>query len=444
MVEPSLESLAQCVAWIESGARARSELRIGTEHECLAIDSAGRPLNYEGEVGVRTLLERLAQRHGWRPVHESGKPIALLRDDASITLEPAGQFELSGAPLKSVTAMLAELERHTSELADVADELGVKFCYVGMNPLLRAEQAPRMPKARYDIMRARMPRVGSMGLDMMHLTCTVQVNIDFADGAEAMEMMRLGHLATPAIIALFANSPWLHGKSAAMASHRAHIWTDVEHARCQPGAMAFDPDATVADWVQWAADVPMYFRKSKGEDGEDRYDEVPWGTTFRQYLERGIDNKRPTLADWELHLSTVFPDMRLKRYIEFRAADCVPVALLPALPALTKGLFYDRTSRKAALALLEDGRVDRAALRAAACQWGLDARLGDHHVGEQARALIALAGAGLGRLATEFGADPAADTALDQLAAIAHGHAEANWRRCDRLLTVRPSLLALV
>lgn len=444
MAEQTLESLAQCAAWIEAGAKERADLRIGTEHECLAVNSAGKPLPYGGKVGIRTLLERLAERHGWKPVFESARPIALLRGDASITLEPAGQFELSGAPLPDVSAMKGELERHVAELKDVADDLGVRFCYVGINPIDTVQAAPRMPKSRYDIMRARMPRVGSMGLDMMHLTCTVQVNIDFAEGAEAMELMRLGHLATPAIIGLFANSPWVHGRPAAMASHRAHVWTDVEQARCEPGAMAFDPTATVADWVQWVADVPMYFRKTYDAGGAERYAEVPWGTTFRMFLDQGIDGARPTLADWELHLSTVFPDVRLKRFVELRAADCVPVALLPALPALTRGLFYDVTSRRAALALLQDERVDRRALRAAACRSGLDGRSGDHHVGEQARALIDLAAAGLGRLAMEFGADPAADAALEQLAAIAHGQAEPLWRRSDRLLAGNPSLLALI
>ena len=446
MAKPALESLDECEAWILAGAKSRQQIRIGTEHECLAVDARGHLLPYEGEVGIRRLLDRLAERHGWRAVLEAGNPITLLRDDASITLEPAGQFELSGAPVKTVTAMQEELDRHVAELGDVASDLGVQFCHVGMNPLLTAIQAPRMPKARYGIMRARMPRVGSMGLDMMHLTCTVQVNVDFADGPEAMDIMRLGHLATPAIIALFANSPWRHGQRTAMASARAHVWTDVENARCQTGALAFDPAATVADWVQWVADVPMYFRKSVDAEGQERYLEVPWGTTFRHFLERGIDGRRPSASDWELHLSTVFPDMRLKRYIEVRGADCVPIALLPALPALAKGLFYDLESRKSALALLEDGNAnaDRAALRAAACHSGLEGRVGDHHVGDQARALVGLAKAGLKRLRGEFGPDPAADAAMDRLAAIADGEAEPLWQRSNRLLSANPSLLALV
>ena len=230
-----------------------------------------------------------------------------------------------------------------------------------------------------------------------------------------------------------------------MASARAHVWTDVDNARCRPGAMAFDPTATVADWASWVADVPMYFRKMVGDDGQGRWLDVPRGMTFRQFLERGMNGQRPTLADWESHLSTVFPDMRLKRYVEIRGADCVPVSLMPALPAFAKGLFYDARSRRAALALLEDGTggVDREALRAAACSAGLEGRVGDRHVGEQARALVALAAEGLARLAVEFGPDPVADAALDRLTAIASGETEPMWRRSDRILTATPSLLAL-
>ena len=339
MAGTPLESLAECVAWIEAGAKSRSELRLGTEHECLAFDAGGRRLEYEGRVGIRTLLERLAERHNWQPVFESGKPIALLRGGASITLEPAGQFELSGAPLVGVDDMVAELQRHQEELRDVSADLGVGFCHVGLDPVGTVATAPRMPKARYGIMRARMPRVGGHGLEMMHMTCTVQTNVDFTDGRQAMEMMRLGHLATPAMIALFANSPWRQGRPTGMASSRADIWMDVEAARCLPGAMAFDPGATVADWVDWVAAAPLYFRKTVDTTGADRYVEVPWGTTFTDFLERGIGGTWPTLDDWELHLSTVFPDMRLKRFIEVRGTDCVPAPLLPALPALVKGLF---------------------------------------------------------------------------------------------------------
>ena len=425
MTSAPLESLTQCTDWIEAGAKGRAELRIGTEHECLGFDAQGRRLPYEGKAG---------------------NPIALLRDGASITLEPAGQFELSGAPVKRVQDMQVELDQYIEELTDVATDLGVRFCHVGLDPLGTVASAPRMPKARYDIMRARMPRVGSHGLEMMHQTCTVQTNVDFSDGAQAMEMMRLGHLATPAMLALFANSPWREGRPTGMASARGDIWMDVEAARCLPGAMAFDPSTTVSDWVDWVAAAPMYFRKATDKSGADRYVEVPWGTTFADFLSRGVDGVRPTLDDWKLHLSTVFPDMRLKRFIEVRGPDCVPAPLLPALPALIKGLFYDGTSRQAALALLEDGHaeVDRDALRAAACQSGLDGRVGDRHIGEQAQALVQLAADGLARLRDEFGADPAADIALDRLAAIATGEVEPLWKQTANRLAAKPSLLSLI
>lgn len=441
-----LESEQQCVAWVLSGCRPRSAFRIGTEYERLVIDASGRPIGYEGPAGIHALFERLMQQYAWRPVLEGDRPIALERSGASISLEPAGQFELSGAPLALVDAMVAERDHHLAELDDIARELGLRYVFAGMNPIDTPQTVPYMPKKRYQHMRAWMPRVGALGLDMMHLTCTVQANLDFETPEEAMEMFRLAYLATPMLIALFANSPWRHGAPTGMASTRAWIWTDVDDARCKPGDWVFDPAATVDDYVQWAFDVPLYFVKHVGEDGVSAY--LPAdrpGKTFRDFLREGDRGRPPTLGDFELHMSTVFPDVRLKRYIEVRAADCVPPDLLPALPALCKGLLYDPVSRRAALGLLRDGdrRIDRAALRDAASREGLDGRIGDLAVGPLAVALVDLARCGLQRLEGEWGPDVAARDAIDAIDAIARGEREPLWRVVDRTLRTTPSLSAL-
>lgn len=440
-----MESFDECVAWFASGARDRASFRVGTEHECLAIDAEGRLLPYEGPVSIRALLEGMAERHGWQPIYESGRPIALRKDDASITLEPAGQFELSGAPLRTITETHREVERHMNALRGVGRGLGVRYVHLGMNPITALEDVPHMPKARYDHMRAWMPKVGAFGLQMMHLTCTVQANLDFADEREAMDMLRLGMLATPAMIALFANSPWRFGRSTGMASVRAHIWTDVDRARCDLGPMGFDPTATVADYACWLADVPLYFVKSRDADGREVYLPGDGVMRFSDFLAHGAHGRRPTLDDWELHVSTVFPDIRLKRYIEVRGADCVPPALLSALPALCRGLLNEPGARAEGLRLLRDGdpRLDRAALRAAACRHGLSGQSQGIRLKKWSQRLIAIAREGTRRLEAEMGADPEAHQALDRLEALARGdveplHARAAWR-----LAAEPTLLAV-
>lgn len=446
-----LESEQQCVDWVLSGCRPRSAFRIGTEYERLVLGKDGRPVSYEGDAGIAAIFERLMKRYAWRPLLEGALPIALERSGASVSLEPAGQFELSGAPLALVDAMVAERDHHLAELDDIAQELGLCYVYAGMNPIDTPASVPKMPKKRYDHMRAWMPQVGSLGLDMMHLTCTVQANLDYETGEEAMEMFRAAYLATPVLIALFANSPWRHGAPTGMASTRAWIWTDVDNARCDPGDWVFDPGATVDDYVQWALDVPLYFVQHKAEESPGAAAakaylpaDVP-GKTFRQFLQQGDRGRRATLADFELHMSTLFPDVRLKRYLEIRAADCVPPELLPALPALCKGLLYDAVSRRATLALLRDGddHVDRKALRAAACKDGLDGRSGTLALGPLAIALVDLARCGLQRLEQEYGPDVAALEAIDAIDAIAHGEREALWKEADRKLRAQPSLLAL-
>lgn len=444
-VAHAMESLNECVDWVLSGRRDPGQFKIGTEYERLAIGPDGKRLPYEGVAGIRTMLERLAERHGWQPYLEAGRPIALTRGLASISLEPAGQFELSGAPLATVAEMRAEMEQNLAEIRDVSEDLGIRLAHVGIDPLTPLADVPHMPKGRYAIMRDIMPRVGTLGLHMMHQTCTVQTNLDFSSAAECAEMLRLGHLLSPALIALFANSPILDGKETGFATFRAHLWTDVDKSRCDVSHFAFRQDAGIEDYVQWALDVPMYFLDLPQADGSHTFERLAQPTSFRTFFERGIGGRRPTLVDWEVHVSTVFPDMRLKRYIELRQADIVPPEALPALPALTKGLFYDLEARRKTLALLRDGdmAVDRAALREVACRDALNGRGQGFDLRELSGHVLDLATEGLQRQAQASGLDLDAALELEPLRAIVAGDAPPYYERVRSGLAQNRGLLAL-
>jgi glutamate--cysteine ligase len=418
-----ITTLSQCAAWALSGGKERSAFRIGTEYERVCVGPDGAALQYDGDVSIRALLDGMVDRGGWQPKQEAGRTIALLRDGASITLEPAGQFELSGAPLRNVAEMTAEMNAHIAELDAVATPLGIRFAYVGINPLDTPQTAPKMPKGRYDHMRRWMPRVGTLGLDMMHLTCTVQANIDFLDEADAMRCLRLGYLTTPVLIALFANSPWHRGTDTGMASFRAHIWTDVDPQRCDPGGWVFEADATVADYVRWAAGVPMYFLEVPRADGSLELLTLPAGFSFADFIAQGFAGHVATLEYWETHVGTLFPDVRLKKHIEIRAADCVAPRLLPALPGIVEGLFYDPQASTEAFDLLRDGdsSVDRMQLRAQACASGLSGAASGLQLRSLAVELVGIAKRGLGRLIAAGYEEESARDCLDELESIARG-----------------------
>ncbi len=440
-----MESLNECVDWVLSGRRQADQFKIGTEYERLAIGPDGKRLQYEGVAGIRTMLERLAERHGWHPYLEAGRPIALTRGLASISLEPAGQFELSGAPFATVAEMRAEMEQNLAEIRDVSEDLGITLGHVGIDPLTPLADVPYMPKGRYKIMRDIMPRVGAFGLHMMHQTCTVQTNLDFSSAAECAEMLRLGHLLSPVLIALFANSPILEGKETGFATFRAQLWTNVDKSRCDVSHFAFRQDAGIEDYVQWALDVPLYFMDLVQPDGSHAFEAVGKPTSFRTFFERGIEGRRPTLDDWELHISTLFPDVRLKRYIELRQADIVPPEALPALPALTKGLFYDLEARRKTLALLRDGdaKVNRAALRELACKDALNGRGQGFDLRELSAQVLELATQALQRQALASGLDRDAALELDPLRAIVAGEAPPYYERVRSGLAKNRGLLAL-
>lgn len=447
MASPTIDSLDACVRWILAGSKPQDAFRVGTEYERLLIDANGKPLQWDGAPGIKQVLESLADRFGWAVEREGDRPIALLRDGASVTLEPAGQFELSGAPFATIDEMRKEMDDHLAEVASVLEPWGAKSVFVGLNPLDSIASAPKMPKDRYGHMRAWMPQVGGKGLQMMHLTCTVQANLDFQDAADAMNLLRAGFLATPMMIALFANSPYRFGSDTKMASARADIWLDVDNARCDLGDLAFDPKATVQDYVEWAVDVPMYFVPHKNPDGSKTYMPAEQaGATFRHLMAEGDRGRAANEDDWALHLSTLFPDVRLKRYVEIRAADCVEPELLPALPALSFGLLADPESRAGLLDLMRDGdtSVDRAALRAAACVDGLGGRAAGYDLREVATTCIRLADEGISRIESRTGReDTEAHEALARLAAVARADQPAPWQQVASTLARTPDLRAL-
>lgn len=447
---PEVTSVAECVAWVLTGATAPAARRLGAEYERLAVGPDGRLLPYDGAVSIRALLERLVERYRWAPVLEADRPVALTRGGASISLEPAGQLEFSGAPYATVAAIRDELARHRAELADVSADLGVRYAWVGYNPEDHLPDTPEMPRERLAVLRRIFPVRGTTGVAMMNFTSSVQVSLDFTDAADCAEMVRLGHLLTPVLIALFANSPVARGTAAGSRSHRASIWPAVDPARCGAPPIVFDPAATLTDLVGWVWEVPMFFLAEAGTEGAPRFVPLDRPLTFREYVETGYHGRRATLFDWELHVSTILTDVRMRRQIELRQCDVVPPEALPALPALAKGLFYDAAARRRCLDLLRDGErgMDRVAWRRAACRDALDAVVGGWRLRDIARETLVLARAGLEAQArtahaTGEAADPEAPRALDILEEIVAGERPPFWASFDARWAAAPGLAGL-
>lgn len=340
------------VEYMESGCKPPEKWRIGTEHEKFTYHLSDlSQLEYEGEAGIRALLEGLT-KFGWKPIIENGKPIGLVKpDNSSITLEPAGQVELSGAPLENIHQTCSEISEHLKQVKNVAKELGIGFIGLGYQPKWKRKQAPWMPKSRYKIMRDYMPKVGTMGLDMMQSTCTVQVNLDFDSEATMVKMFRISLALQPIATALWANSPFKDGKPSGFLSYRSHIWTDTDPARCGTLPFVFEEGFGFERYVDYMLDVPMYFVYRKGE-----YIDAS-GQSFRDFLAGtlpALPGEQPTIKDWEDHLSVAFPEVRLKKFLEMRGADGGPWNRLCALPAFWVGLLYDDRSREAAWNLIKD------------------------------------------------------------------------------------------
>ena len=359
----------QLVDYIAAGEKPAANWRIGTEHEKFGfrLDDL-RPLTWEGPQGIGVLLEGLT-RFGWERVIEKGHLIALLRDGASVTLEPAGQLELSGAPLETIHQTCSEVSSHLKEVKTVADELGVGFLGMGFQPKWKREDMPWMPKGRYAIMRRYMPTVGDLGLDMMTRTCTVQVNLDFSSEADMVQKFRTSLALQPIATALFADSPFTDGKPNGYLSYRSHIWTDTDAARTGMLDFVFEDGFGYERYVDYMLDVPMYFSYRDG-----KYHDLA-GQSFRKFMRGELDalpGAIPTMTDWVDHMTTAFPEVRMKRFLEMRGADGGPWNRLCALPAFWVGLLYDSTALDAAWDLVKNfSREERNALRDGVPKFGL-------------------------------------------------------------------------
>jgi glutamate--cysteine ligase len=358
----SRDALAQFLA---EGSKPESRWRIGTEHEKFGFHTDDlTPVPYEGPRGVEKLLRGMEGLLGWEPILDHGRIIGLVdpTGGGAISLEPGGQFELSGAPLETLHNTCREVHAHLAQVREIGEPLGIGFLGLGMSPKWTLAETPRMPKSRYAIMEAYMPKVGGKGLDMMFRTSTIQVNLDFADEADMVKKMRVGLALQPVATAIFANSPFTDGRPNGFLSYRGEIWRDTDPDRTGSLPFAFEPGFGFEAYVDWAIDVPMYFVKR----GDSYIDAT--GHTFRAFLERGLPmlgpDDRPTIGDWNNHLSTIFPDVRLKRYLEMRGADGGPWRRICALPAFWVGLLYDSTSLDQAWELVRDWTAEeREALR---------------------------------------------------------------------------------
>ncbi|MFQ5467904.1 MAG: glutamate--cysteine ligase, partial [Kiloniellaceae bacterium] len=389
---------ADLVAYLEAGCKSPEDWRIGTEHEKFAYTVADhRPLPYDGPRGIRAVLEGLAGTFGWQAVHEGDNPIALTKDGCSVTLEPGGQIELSGAPLTTVHETCTEVHVHLDQVKEVAGPLGMALMGMGFQPKWARADIPWMPKARYEIMRAWMPKKGTLGLDMMLRTCTVQVNLDYESEADMVRKFRVGLALQPVATALFANSPFAEGRPNGFLSYRSHIWTDTDPDRCGTLPFVFEDGMGFERYVDHVLDVPMYFVYRDG-----RYMDAS-GQSFRDFLDGrlpALPGEQPTTSDWADHLSTLFPEVRLKQFLEMRGADGGPWNTICGLPALWVGLVYDRGALDAAWDLVKDWtRDEHEALRAEVPRRGLETEFRGGALREIAREVLAISTAGLRRRA---------------------------------------------
>ena len=368
-----IEHRDQLIASFARGEKPKDRWRIGTEHEKFVYRIADhRAPGYDEPGGIRDLLMALTE-FGWQPVIESGNVIALTGTDGSVSLEPAGQFELSGAPLDNLHQTCAETGRHLEQVLAAGERLGIGFLGLGMWPDKARADLPIMPKGRYAIMLRHMPRVGSMGLDMMLRTCTIQVNLDYSSEADMVKKFRVGLALQPLATALFANSPFTEGRPNGFLSYRSHIWSDTDPARTGMLPFVFEDGFGYERYADYALDVPMYFVYRDG-----RYIDAA-GLSFRDFLKGELavlPGEKPTADDWNDHLSTAFPEVRLKSFLEMRGADGGPWNRICALPALWVGLLYDQGALDAAWDLVKDwDMAAREALRSSVPKLALDAPL---------------------------------------------------------------------
>jgi glutamate--cysteine ligase len=389
-----IESFDQLAALMESGCKPREEWRIGAEHEKFGwLTDSRAPLPYAGDRSISAIFAALESRYGWEPLREGENVIGLTRNGANISLEPGGQFELSGAPLTSTVEVAAELQQHLDEVKSIAEPMGVKFMGIGAPPDWTHDQMPVMPKGRYRLMTDYMGRVGTHGTQMMYRTCTVQVNLDYASEADMVKKLRVALALQPVATALFASSPFFEGKPNGHRSWRSRIWRGLDDSRTGMLPFAFEDGMGFQRYVDWVLDVPMYFVYRDG-----KYINA-LGQSFRDFLKGelpALPGEKPTLSDWADHMTTVFPEARVKKYIEMRGADCGDQAHIAALPAFWVGLMYDQTALDAAWDLVKGLNAEtREGLRVAASVSALAGEAEGVKLLDLARAAVGLSHAGL-------------------------------------------------
>src|SRR6187402_1039921 len=393
-----IQSRDELVAWFEAGCKPKAKFRVGTEHEKFPfrVNDHG-PVPYAGPRGIRALLDGMHELLGWEPIMEGENIIGLadVTGGGAISLEPGGQFELSGAPVDNVHQTASELFAHLAQVREVARPLDIGFLGLGMTPRWTRADIPKMPKGRYKIMTAYMPKVGTLGLDMMYRTCTVQTNHDFSSEADMVKKLRVSLALQPVATALFANSPFTDGKPNGFVSKRSEIWRDTDNARAGMMPWAFEDGMGFERYVDYALDVPMYFVK-RG----DQYIDVS-GKSFRDVFAGKLDTlpgERPTVSDWANHVSTIFPEVRLKRYLEMRGADGGPSRRLPSLTAYCVGLLYDDDALNAAWDLVKSWTAEeRQGLRDDVPKLGFKAQVRNRDMLSLADELVRLCSQGLGR-----------------------------------------------
>ena len=391
-----IESKDQLISYFVDGFKPKSQWRVGTEHEKFPFlkDTLG-PVPYAGSRSIRALHEGLRDAYGWQGVYEGEHIIALSNPHslANISLEPGGQFELSGAPLETVGETCIEITEHLKQVREIGDKLGIGFLGLGASPVWMRDDTPIMPKGRYNIMAPYMDKVGTMGRDMMFRTCTVQVNLDYADEADMVKKLRTSIALQPLATALFANSPFLEGKPNGYQSFRSHVWTDTDNARAGMTPFVFEDGMSIERYVEFALDVPMYFVMRDG-----KYLNAA-GESFRKFLEGKLPQlpgEKPNMRDWADHLTTIFPEVRLKKYLEMRGADSGLQDKLCALPALWIGLLYDQSSLDAAYDLIKPStETQRQSMRDEVAVKGLHAQFMGRTLLDVSREVLKIARAGL-------------------------------------------------
>ena len=417
---PRIGGKAELVEYLEAGSKPKTDWRIGTEHEKFGFTWADlKPLPYDGKASILAMLEGLRDRFGWEPISEGGHLIGLKRDGASVSLEPGGQFELSGAPLESLHDTCMEVGRHLKEVREIAEPLGIGFVGLGASPLWSMAETPVMPKGRYKIMTAYMDKVGRLGRQMMFRTCTVQANLDFGSEADMVQKLRVSLALQPLGTALFANSPFMEGRPNGFLSYRSHIWTDTDPDRSGMLPFAFEDGFGFEQYVDYALDVPMYFVRRGGQ-----YLDAS-GLSFRDFMDGKLPilpGERPAIDDFADHLSTIFPEVRLKRFLEMRGSDAGPWDRLCAFSAFWTGLLYSQSALDAAWDLVKGWSApEREAMRQSVRTLGLRTPVpGGRSMQDLAKEVLVISRAGLrerGRVSASGEDESGFLSGLDEIAA---------------------------